>query len=187
MGWYYPTGTLPTGSNYKTFYSFSSTNFVYQVFFGQVASGKAECYIATNTTTSDLLSTAAMTTDVWVGFAAVYSATAQTVTCYIRSGNHGLLTRVGIATGINFSAATFGLELIGTDETAFSTTNLAAGYHRSWQRALTTDELKVEFRKESASLQTNLFMDTPLRSTHNLIDESDVYSGGHNWTLIPNG
>lgn len=112
--------------------------------------------------------------DQWFHMALVYVTTTGTVTAYINGESQAVVyTGEG-----NLDYTTFTSEYLGND-TGGASPKVGIGYYRSWQAALTTEQILAESRSTSAVRQENLFCETPLISPTAL---RDLSGNGHHWT-----
>lgn len=110
--------------------------------------------------------------------ATVYDNTAKTVKFYI---NGSLVETIS---SIDYSGSTFGIEtLLSEDYADAAVGNIAVQNYRSFQAALTINEIQLELGSNTA-VKASPFCDTPLT---NASDLADVSGNGRDWTVLNSG
>jgi hypothetical protein len=110
----------------------------------------------------------APTAGTWFHWAWVQEGTTQRL--YINGALIGSTTK-------NRAGFVVGFELLGSD--TFSEGGVDLQWFRSWQAALTVEQIRAEMGRASAALTDDLFMDTPLER-----DLNDISGNDRDWTPV---
>lgn len=173
MYWVFTTGDPATGGNYRTYHQLMEAGVAYFGLYG-LGDGTNRFAITADDGGGGVNSEfIPYQIDSAYHIALVYDNTAKTLKFYVN------LDLLDTLTGIDFSAVTFDDEVLAND--GFSITELAIQNYRSYQRALTLDQICIECAGNTAVSATNLFCDTPLSGSTDLLDQSGNF---RDWTKI---